>query len=102
MRPIATTIIRDTEIQRIKDDLTRVNVIEGILQRHREYIKSERYLFSKSKNFSYIKERKKKAEVQVEQKNRRKTMLEPNEIMESISDNSLTTKNDLKKEEKEL
>lgn len=100
MRPIATTIIRDTEIQRIKDNITRVSLIESLLNKHKEFLRRERYLFIKTKNFSFLKERKKKSEINKnESKNNRKSIIQ-NDIIESISEKSLTTKNDQKKEEK--
>ncbi len=101
MRPIAATLLRDNEIQRIEDNLIRVGRIEEVLQKHKEYLDAERYQFMKTKSFSFIKERKRRQELRSEEKNNRKQFGEQNEIMEmSEKENHQSTKNDTKKEEK--
>jgi len=49
MRPTAIYVIRDHEIQRIKDNVTRINTINETLKKHRDYLNNERANFIKLK-----------------------------------------------------
>lgn len=59
MRPNAIYLIRDNEIQRIKDNVTRNNIIMDTLKKHKDYLQSERLQFIKIKPL-YIAEKKRK------------------------------------------
>lgn len=69
MRPTATVLLRDNEIQRIPDNLTRNNKIDEVLHKHREYLSDERVLFVSTK-FQYLKEKKLKERKQELNKSR--------------------------------
>lgn len=96
-------MLRDSEVQRIPDNVTRIEKLEEILRKHKEYLKNERYLFIKTKSFSFKNALKKKLEAKQEsEKFRVKTHgLETEEQMDhSKFENVQSTKNDNKKEEK--
>lgn len=59
MRPTAIYVIRDHEIQRIKDNLVRTNAINETLKKHREYLNSERAQFLKLKPLLQAQQRRK-------------------------------------------
>jgi hypothetical protein len=60
MRPTAVNILRDHEIQRIPDNVTRIGKIEDTLKKHSEFLKQERQIFMKTKAFNALKSKKKK------------------------------------------
>ena len=60
MRPTAILKIRDKEVQRIKDDPTRITKLQEILRKHREYLRNERYIFMNTKSLIFRKEEKRK------------------------------------------
>lgn len=47
MKPTVNNILKDHEIDRIKDDLTRYKKITEVLNKHREYLAFERETFRK-------------------------------------------------------
>ena len=57
MRPTANLLVRDKEIQRIKDDLVRKTALENKLENHKSYLSKEREDFIQLKNFLKEKER---------------------------------------------
>lgn len=57
MRPTASLLIRDTEVQRIKDDLIRKREVENILENHKGYLDKQREEFIKQKEYFKEKER---------------------------------------------
>lgn len=60
MRPTASILVRDTEIQRIKDDLVRKNELQNVLENHKAYLTKERDEFMKYKEIMKEQERLKK------------------------------------------
>jgi hypothetical protein len=99
MRPIATTILRNNEIQRIPDNLTRFAVISEILKKHKEFLTAERRLFINTKNHKYTRAKRKKTEAKFDQKTKTRER-ESNKIENNALDNLQSSKGDLKKEEK--
>ena len=57
MRPTANLLVRDKEIQRLKDDLVRKTALENKLENHKSYLSKEREDFIQLKNFLKEKER---------------------------------------------
>jgi hypothetical protein len=112
MRPTAIYVIRDHEIQRIKDNLVRTNAINETLKKHRDYLNTERLQFIKLKPLLQAQQRRKlrnrKAEKSRLESRNGNTSQKNNESQEKFDANSnnnntsldgLPGKND-KKEEK--
>ncbi len=113
MRPTAIYIIRDHEIQRIKDNLIRTNTINETLKKHREYLNSERAQFLRLKPLLQAQQRRKlrnrkaeKSRIESRNENGSQKHNESQEKFDANSNNNNTSsdglqgKNDGKKEEK--
>ena len=102
MRPTAIYIIRDHEIQRITDNVSRINAISETLKKHKEYLNTERIQFMNLKPFKQqqkLLKNRKMENSRVESKYGNKNNDQSSDLVDNSNMDSIAGKGD-KKEEK--
>jgi len=103
MRPIANTVLRNGQIQDIKDDYVRTEKLEDLLRKHKENIKNERIIFMKMKSFQYekkLKDLQKKIDKKKEERNLKNISENQSQINEDDDNDTTRSKGDSKKDDK--
>ena len=103
MRPIANSVLRNGQIQDIKDDYIRTEKLKEILLKHKENIKNERIIFLQMKSFQYekkLKARQNKINKLKEERHLRNISENQSQRNEEAHIDVTRSKGDLKKDEK--
>jgi hypothetical protein len=96
-------MLRDKEVQRIKDNLVRKEKLEEILKKHREFLAAERYLFTKNKKWTYKRNQKRKLlDVSQDERSKLKILKEVDQTAENnrTDNNNPNSRNEFKKEDR--
>jgi hypothetical protein len=103
MRPIANTVLRNGQVQDIKDDYVRIEKLEELLRKHKENIKNERIMFMKMKSFQYekkLKDLQNKIDKKKEERNLKNFSEHQSQINEDEDNDTTRSKGDSKKDDK--